>query len=99
MCRQYNDYGSIVRDRAEQNLNCINFPEFAEEATEAKGRTTRSDAPSDLQGSSVTSLAGEGKSSEDNDIVSMRRIKNSLLTIAAYERGCLNLTMEKLGNY
>ena len=32
MCRQYNDYGSIARDRAEGNLNSINFPEFATEA-------------------------------------------------------------------
>ena len=28
MCRQYNDYGSIVRDRLESNLNSVNFPEF-----------------------------------------------------------------------
>jgi hypothetical protein len=28
MCRQYNDYGSVARDRAEQNINSINFPEF-----------------------------------------------------------------------
>ena len=28
LCRQYNDYGSIVRDRAERNLNSVNFPEF-----------------------------------------------------------------------
>lgn len=30
MCRQYNDYGSIVRDRAERNVNSVNFPEFHE---------------------------------------------------------------------
>ncbi|KAL8941934.1 MAG: hypothetical protein Q9216_001962 [Gyalolechia sp. 2 TL-2023] len=28
MCRQYNDYGSVARDRAEGNLNSVNFPEF-----------------------------------------------------------------------
>ncbi|KAI4263582.1 MAG: hypothetical protein L6R42_001282 [Xanthoria sp. 1 TBL-2021] len=27
-CRAYNDYGSITRDRAENNLNSVNFPEF-----------------------------------------------------------------------
>jgi len=34
MCRMYNDYGSLVRDRLEKNLNSVNFPEFgsAEEA-------------------------------------------------------------------
>ena len=28
MCRMYNDWGSIMRDRKEKNLNSINFPEF-----------------------------------------------------------------------
>ena len=28
MCRQYNDYGSLSRDRIEGNLNSVNFPEF-----------------------------------------------------------------------
>jgi hypothetical protein len=28
MCRQYNDCGSILRDRIERNLNSTNFPEF-----------------------------------------------------------------------
>jgi hypothetical protein len=27
-CRQYNDYGSVARDREEKNVNSINFPEF-----------------------------------------------------------------------
>ncbi|RHZ63609.1 terpene synthase family protein [Aspergillus thermomutatus] len=30
MCRMYNDYGSLARDRDEQNVNCVNFPEFAQ---------------------------------------------------------------------
>jgi hypothetical protein len=28
MCRMYNDYGSVARDKAERNLNSVNFPEF-----------------------------------------------------------------------
>ena len=28
MCRMYNDFGSLARDRAEKNLNSVNFPEF-----------------------------------------------------------------------
>jgi hypothetical protein len=28
MCRQYNDLGSVLRDKEERNLNSINFPEF-----------------------------------------------------------------------
>ena len=30
MCRMYNDFGSIVRDRTEGNLNSVDFPEFRE---------------------------------------------------------------------
>ncbi|PLN83655.1 Ent-kaurene synthase, partial [Aspergillus taichungensis] len=37
MCRQYNDYGSIARDRAEKNLNSVNFPEFCAEGVEGTG--------------------------------------------------------------
>jgi hypothetical protein len=28
MCRQYNDFGSVLRDQEEMNLNSVNFPEF-----------------------------------------------------------------------
>ncbi|KAI0867092.1 hypothetical protein F4860DRAFT_521219 [Xylaria cubensis] len=28
MCRMYNDYGSVERDKLEGNLNSVNFPEF-----------------------------------------------------------------------
>ncbi|QDS74818.1 hypothetical protein FKW77_002408 [Venturia effusa] len=31
MCRQYNDYGSLQRDRDDGNLNSVNFPEFVGE--------------------------------------------------------------------
>lgn len=31
MCRQYNDYGSLQRDRDDKNLNSVNFPEFVGE--------------------------------------------------------------------
>ncbi|MCJ1405109.1 hypothetical protein MMC11_008335 [Xylographa trunciseda] len=35
MCRQYNDYGSLKRDREERNLNSVNFPEFHGEPSNA----------------------------------------------------------------
>ncbi|KAI9697360.1 MAG: hypothetical protein M1820_007866 [Bogoriella megaspora] len=34
MCRQYNDYGSVDRDKLEGNLNSIQFPEFASTSDE-----------------------------------------------------------------
>jgi len=44
MCRQYNDYGSIRRDRIERNLNSINFPEFHSAALENSEGGSASDA-------------------------------------------------------
>jgi len=37
MCRQYNDYGSIARDRAERNLNSVTFLGFDEGISEECG--------------------------------------------------------------
>jgi hypothetical protein len=34
-CRQYNDFGSVVRDQEERNLNSVNFPEFVTTQSEA----------------------------------------------------------------
>ncbi|RYP78944.1 hypothetical protein DL769_003109 [Monosporascus sp. CRB-8-3] len=39
LCRMYNDFGSLARDRDETNLNSVNFPEFVRaETTEAAAR-------------------------------------------------------------
>ena len=35
LSRLYNDYGSVARDRAESNLNSVNFPEFHSHQLEA----------------------------------------------------------------
>ncbi|KAI1757668.1 hypothetical protein F4782DRAFT_137943 [Xylaria castorea] len=42
MCRMYNDYGSVERDKIEGNLNSVNFPEFQVNlnTTEATRRST-----------------------------------------------------------
>ncbi|KAJ8120179.1 hypothetical protein ONZ43_g3048 [Nemania bipapillata] len=41
MCRMYNDYGSVGRDKKEGNLNSVNFPEFQapQNMTQAKPST------------------------------------------------------------
>ncbi|KAI9847155.1 MAG: hypothetical protein M1837_003017 [Sclerophora amabilis] len=36
MCRMYNDYGSVARDRDEKNLNSINFPDFGPSLEDTK---------------------------------------------------------------
>ncbi|KAL8741031.1 MAG: hypothetical protein Q9190_006319 [Brigantiaea leucoxantha] len=37
MCRQYNDYGSIQRDKEEKNLNSVNFAEFRTDHGDVQG--------------------------------------------------------------
>ena len=44
MTRLYNDYSSIARDRAESNLNSVNFPEFHSERAGGAGQTDLSAA-------------------------------------------------------
>ncbi|OJJ82720.1 uncharacterized protein ASPGLDRAFT_59136 [Aspergillus glaucus CBS 516.65] len=39
MCRMYNDYGSIARDRDEENLNSVNFPEFASAGSDKSSKS------------------------------------------------------------
>lgn len=41
MCRMYNDFGSVARDREDQNLNSIDFPEFADNHTDQDERTAK----------------------------------------------------------
>ncbi|KAH7324982.1 terpene synthase family protein [Stachybotrys elegans] len=36
MCRMYNDWGSVIRDAAENNLNSVNFPEYSVDLEEKK---------------------------------------------------------------
>ncbi|KAJ5101069.1 hypothetical protein N7456_007121 [Penicillium angulare] len=69
MCRQYNDYGSIARDREEKNLNSINFPEFH--------------------------LSEESKADESPDM-SDDSVKQILMSVAGYERECLELATDRL---
>ncbi|KAI1423457.1 hypothetical protein F5Y12DRAFT_757041 [Xylaria sp. FL1777] len=76
MCRIYNDYGSILRDRAEQNLNSSNFPEFHqyEGDSEHGHQSARLVPPSD------------------------DTLRQRLMTVAQYERECLDIALKKLMN-
>ncbi|KAI1465654.1 uncharacterized protein F4812DRAFT_466122 [Daldinia caldariorum] len=40
LCRQWNDYGSAMRDDAEGNLNSLHFPEFADKDGESMSSLT-----------------------------------------------------------
>jgi hypothetical protein len=73
MCRQYNDYGSIVRDAEENNLNSVNFAEFQPDTwvhDRMKGR------------SSGEGVAGGGSLANGK----LRSAKQDLMAIAEFER-------------
>lgn len=81
MCRMYNDYGSVERDRAERNLNSIDFPEFGACA----------DAENGLAVGTKEGQENEAKLNEE-----VKKKKGELLSIAEYERECLGLAMRRL---
>lgn len=76
LCRQYNDYGSVARDRAEGNLNSIDFVEFHE-----------------IYDRKVDNGVGNGTGAPTRDVDAM---KADLISIAQYERECLDHAIGKL---
>ena len=79
MCRQYNDYGSIARDRAEQNLNSVDFPEFNPDETVSPGAADDERDSDDVE---VTEARANKK-------------KEDLLWLAEYERECLDVSFRR----
>jgi hypothetical protein len=89
MCRQYNDYGSVDRDRQEANLNSLDFVEFRSAAYEV----------SKFQ---ETILNGEGKGSVTNGYDrkskagSKEQTKAELMKIVEFERASMELACQNL---
>jgi len=70
MCRMYNDYGSVSRDRLEGNLNSVNFPEFLTESP-ASIPSGSHDEEDEITARKETLLALAGYEREDlNEIFS-----------------------------
>ncbi|CAL8578037.1 hypothetical protein XPA_003839 [Xanthoria parietina] len=88
MCRQYNDYGSVARDRTEGNLNSIDFEEFQTDCV-PKG------SPRASEDADVQKNEDDGPSTGAEETT---RKKDRLLWIAEYERQCLELSLERLAN-
>lgn len=92
MCRLYNDHGSLERDLAEGNLNCVNFPDFQEgETDDDDGGQTVVAAGSDVSG---TEGGGRDKSGGASD--NQERLKKRLMQLAQWERKGLERAMEEL---
>jgi hypothetical protein len=81
MCRQYNDYGSIARDRAEHNLNSVNFLEFHEE--------NENEINDHVSNGHVHLSKSSTMNHED-------QTRETLFRIANYERACLDLAVQHL---
>lgn len=81
MCRMYNDYGSIARDRVECNLNSLDFAEFA------------SDNDAKTSGKTGTQ---EEIVEEHCDASLMQAKKKTLYELAQYERSWLSDVMRRL---
>ncbi|KAM0805418.1 hypothetical protein BDR22DRAFT_969133 [Usnea florida] len=113
MCRMYNDYGSVARDRAEGNLNSLNFPEFArketskscncEAATEACGCSNQV-AESEQKGTTTPATGARTLLDENVRDVNEKQVigeyekaKKSLFWLAEYERRGMDAALQELG--
>lgn len=81
LCRLYNDFGSVARDLAEDNLNSINFPEFAP--------VFSPDCAGPHAGRHEKANTGEQSAR-------IGEAKQMLLGVAEYERRCLEAAMVEL---
>ena len=89
MCRMYNDYGSVRRDREERNLNSVDFAEFC-----CDGEDSDDDGANGVEneGGSDEMNDGEKKRIEKKEGAKMRE----LMQIAEYERECMGLALRRL---
>ena len=85
MCRMYNDYGSVRRDREEGNLNSVDFPEFGIGEHDHEGEEKEEGEAEGMEGGMED--AGQRKEAAK---------KSELMQIATYERECMLLALQNL---
>jgi hypothetical protein len=83
MYRMYNDHGSLARDKAEQNLNSMNFPEFENCGAVGGEAGQMGDGPERC----------DGKQEADGDVQARKAV---LLELAEFERACVSAAKERL---
>ncbi|KAI1670819.1 hypothetical protein Ptr902_08159 [Pyrenophora tritici-repentis] len=111
MCRQYNDYGSAMRDAKEGNFNSLDFPGFHDMEYDRKNGVGVTDS---LSNASESASRGEGvgdasesqpvttklrRYSATNSNGSGKRIspaKDSLMAFADFERAGMELAKDRL---
>ena len=87
MCRQYNDIGSFARDQEEENLNSLNFGEFANSTYGRDYNLKR--RINDIPEKSPSSTTG-------SRCVEIEEAKADLLEIAQFERACTEAAKDRL---
>ncbi|KAL7622019.1 hypothetical protein AAE478_007520 [Parahypoxylon ruwenzoriense] len=90
MCRQYNDYSSIKRDRAENNLNSVNFPEF-HNFDSSYHVEIHDEELTDKHNNVYTKSPSQPQSTRLEEA-----LRKKLLDIAGYERECLDHAIGRL---
>ena len=90
MCRQYDDYGLVTRDRAEGNLNSLDFGEFCEH----NGESHKLDGAKTV---SKTNSQTNRRPSNSVDELHAAGRQHSLMAIAQFERASMALALDKLG--
>ena len=112
LCRLYNDYGSVARDRAEGNLNSVDFPEFKSKSTSKnpnrEAATEACDCSNQAAGSgqrgATTAATGAPTLLDENarDVDEAKVIgeyeeaKESLFWLAEYERRGMEAALQEL---
>ncbi|KAK4163962.1 hypothetical protein QBC43DRAFT_318479 [Cladorrhinum sp. PSN259] len=94
LCRQQNDYGSVVRDRREGNLNSVDFflsSSKTENCSSDDATPTGGSGASDAAHANGTGAVKPGKGDDD-----IEKAKQDLLYIINHERDCLHLTLARL---
>jgi hypothetical protein len=95
MCRMYNDYGSVVRDKAEANLNSLDFTEFHYDG--AKG------ANAGIANAKANGVNGEHRNGTEHaegvatEEAEERKRKEQLMEISEFEREGMEHAMRRLG--
>jgi hypothetical protein len=88
MCRQYNDYGSAMRDRDEDNLNSMDFVDFREPQPY--------DGHDAVTGGDVSNGAVVSGANGTSPRYPTQVMKDQLMEIAEFERSCMQLAWHNL---
>jgi hypothetical protein len=98
MCRMYNDYGSLARDREEGNLNCADFILHAGR-NEKRGRDeegTEANPSSKRMKMENGTANGPAPRDEKSAVADDPAAKKVLMELAQFERQCMEVALTRL---